>query len=180
MDLSIMKKHRNDKRIFGQTCFNRISLPAFDAKEDLKEAFARRAVLNQQEKHQKSYSCGVNCLQQNWMSSSRTDVRGCSQSPKRKENQISREDRGSGEKSSREKKLCVRFVGGHKKHESATSYSAKKENSVQLLSQKYETHLRLYNEQQERMKRKHRLVQQRLEKESAPKKISRSPTRTFK
>ena len=38
MDLSIMKKSKNDKRIFGQTCFNRVTVPAFDKREDLRDA----------------------------------------------------------------------------------------------------------------------------------------------
>jgi hypothetical protein len=38
MELSIMKKSKGDTRIFGQTCFNRIMLPVFEKKEDLKES----------------------------------------------------------------------------------------------------------------------------------------------
>lgn len=38
MELSIMKKSKADKRIFGQTCFGRITVPAFESKDDLREA----------------------------------------------------------------------------------------------------------------------------------------------
>ena len=47
MNLTIGRGMTNDKRIFSQTCFNKIQLPTFDTKEELKNGMLEAIALVQ-------------------------------------------------------------------------------------------------------------------------------------